>query len=466
MPQTRGFVVSIEVGRASRVTATVIKDDASTADFVIRDLDADPERFNERLSKVGLLRDALSRAEPVEIEHHQEDDAEVIDTVRRITRDALGPPGSELATIAGIVLGLDVAAQNRAQADGEVPDVAYAAILDDSLQIRIVAVALQAPERAAAIAQLDVLEQAYATGDRVVCLVDTGDDLGDRVLQVSVGSSGAGSGRDGEIDEIDGFVESISLLPLSGLGSVSLIARLGVVELTTAPPFVAAGNVVATTDFTPEPLTVVVPEGSPSYELLEAGLRDTLRVRVGYRRMRGKDGDEVPPVVRVMALHEAVSSDVPASERFQASAAKGGGKVEVALVTGVELLAPLASASRPVWTCIERSSLDLGPEVAPGCAPDSPSSDLQAATLRDLRLPYPALWQAWGCANHGVYRFQVKVKSDFTLTVDGRELCLVDSAEGDAKMAHACLEGEIEVEIRFAAWTCDQNFDIDVYRLR
>jgi hypothetical protein len=465
MPQTRGFVISIEVGRASRVTATVIKDDASTADFVIRDLDADPERFNERLSKVGLLRDALTRAEPVEIEHHEEEGAEVIDTVRRITRDAVGPPGSELATIAGIVLGVDVAAQNRAQADGEAPDVAYAAILDDNLQIRVVAVALQAPERAAAIAQLELLEQAYATGDRVVCLVDSADDLGDRVLQVSIGSSGGG-GREGEVDETDGFVEAISLLPLSGLGPVSLIARLAVVQLTTAPPFVAAGNVVATTEFTPGPLTVLVPEGSPSYELLQAGLRDTLRVRIGYRKMSGKGGEEAPPVVRAMAMHEAVSSQIPEYGRYQESSAKGGGKVDVALVTGVELLAPLASASRPVWTCIERSSLDHGPEAGLGCAPASPSNDLQAATLRDLRLPYPALWQAWGCANHGVYRFQIKVTSEFTLTVDGRELCLVDSDEGDAKLAHACLEGDIEVEIRFAAWTCDQNFDIDVYRLR
>ena len=31
-------------------------------------IDGDPERFNERLSKLAVLRDAMNRAEPVEIE--------------------------------------------------------------------------------------------------------------------------------------------------------------------------------------------------------------------------------------------------------------------------------------------------------------------------------------------------------------------------------------------------------------
>ena len=67
MPIIRGFVERLEIGRAGLVTAALRHDDGSTADYLIQDLDADPERFNERLSKLGVLRDAMARIrQPVE----------------------------------------------------------------------------------------------------------------------------------------------------------------------------------------------------------------------------------------------------------------------------------------------------------------------------------------------------------------------------------------------------------------
>ena len=73
MPTIRGFVERLEIGRAGLVTASLSHDDGTQADYLISDLDADPERFNERLSKLGILRDAMTRAEPVEIEFDQGD---------------------------------------------------------------------------------------------------------------------------------------------------------------------------------------------------------------------------------------------------------------------------------------------------------------------------------------------------------------------------------------------------------
>ena len=69
MPIIRGFVERLEIGRAGLVVASLRHDDGSTNDYQIADLDADPERFNERLSKLGILRDAMTPAEPVEVEY-------------------------------------------------------------------------------------------------------------------------------------------------------------------------------------------------------------------------------------------------------------------------------------------------------------------------------------------------------------------------------------------------------------
>src|ERR1700742_3066091 len=87
MSVSQGFVQKIEVNRGGQVTATLILTDGTIAAFTIQDLDGDPERVNERLSKLGLLRDAMNRAEPVEIEHDTVNKSEEIERIVRITRD-------------------------------------------------------------------------------------------------------------------------------------------------------------------------------------------------------------------------------------------------------------------------------------------------------------------------------------------------------------------------------------------
>ena len=91
MPTQRGFVERLEIGRQAQVVASLLHDDGSRADYTLADLDADPERFNERLSKLAILRDAMDADEPVEIEYSGEQEQLTIDRVARITRSSLDP---------------------------------------------------------------------------------------------------------------------------------------------------------------------------------------------------------------------------------------------------------------------------------------------------------------------------------------------------------------------------------------
>ena len=91
MANKQGFVFKIEIGRAGLVSVDIIHADGSRGTYVIEDLDADPERFNDRLSKLAILRDAMNRAEPVHIEHVSGEAGQVIERVARISRDELDP---------------------------------------------------------------------------------------------------------------------------------------------------------------------------------------------------------------------------------------------------------------------------------------------------------------------------------------------------------------------------------------
>src|ERR1700754_1051447 len=91
MPNVRGFIEAIEISRAGLVRVSLIHADGSRGDYIIEDMDGDPERFNERLSKLAIARDAQDLAEPVEIEHVQTESGNSIERIRRISRSDLAP---------------------------------------------------------------------------------------------------------------------------------------------------------------------------------------------------------------------------------------------------------------------------------------------------------------------------------------------------------------------------------------
>lgn len=465
MPVTRGFVEGLEIGRAGLATAFLIQGDGTRASYTIADLDADPERFNERLSKLGLLRDAMDRAEPVEIEFEagDNDQSGQILRLRRLTRDALAPI-EETSSVSGTVIGVAITLRHAAS-NPEPSDQAALALLVGSSVQRFV-IDLQMPERGTAQAMVDMARQAQASGS--ILRVDFSTKAR-KVIGVSQGDSRGGGGGEGVF--FGAYVETIAQLPVTDMMLVSV---------TTGPPFESSGNMVELVPFEPQQRQLAVLRGSPEYALFEAALRDTLRIEVLAEERGSRDdgddgerGDETEdirddngeiiidrdPGPAIFLAHSGVNLDAqPTATRAMIPVS------DVSLVRGARLCAPLCSASRPVWIRIDRKALDAGPDAA--CVEGLPTNDLTPRTLHEIDLPYRAEWIGQGCFNHGVYRFEIKTDADFVVLVDDEELCLHRDAEDQAWFGHACLHGEHEVRVAFANWSCKRQFDIDVYRIR
>lgn len=460
----RGFILRIGINRSGLVQVQLLKDDSSTLDLQLQDLDADPERFNERLSKLGLLRDAMNRAEPVELSYLPDDKTGglEIDAIARLTRDADGSP-QKIEIADGLVVNLQLFAENRTVSGGETPDRAKVSVLLTDLSQLQLSLNMQIPERQVAAQQFQWILAAHSSGDALRFYYDSADHV---IFAVASSSGDSGFGGD-QAQTLDGFVESLSP---SSAGAGAAFSEF---TFTTAPAFAGSGNYIPLQAYSPTTLSLLIARGSPGYALVEAGLRDALRMQIRAYDLSashdaGRDAADgaSPPSVRDERLGLRADGNAKVVVRDYISESPAPALVVPTLVAGrVSLLAPLASASRPVWVRIARESLDHGIECAP-CTDGVPTSDLTPRTLRDLRLPYPAQWSGWGCFNHGVYRFQFTLAVPLEVLLDGEPLCLHAGDDAGIRFGHACLGGEHQVEVRLMQWTCDQDFVMDIYRIR
>jgi hypothetical protein len=474
----RGFILRIQVGRAGLVTVTVLLLDGNIRQFVIEDLDADPERFNERLSKLAILRDAMTKSEPVEIRAEQSESGDSIVQVARLTRDAHHSASSDdLRINDGLVLSISLMSHIGigGSLSIESADIASINLLTDDIQFLTLTLDMQMPERLMAVEMLRMLSDAEKEGEQVTVWHLPDKDQGRRIVGVRIGA--ADGDRETTGIELNGFVETLSLIRDFAANQTNL----ALVRFTTAPAFTGEGNTIGLAPFSPETVNLIIVKGSPVYALFEAALRDTLRMRIRAVDVRGDQKPRDPANGRqpVPASSSEIRSTRFVARTHAATAGPTGERADVAvhdsavraerqdyfLVLEAELVAPLASASRPVWITISREQLDNGPDGLL-CTPGLPTSDLVPRSLRDLNIPYTAAWHGYGCFNHGVYRFQFTLENTFRVMVDGKELCLYESSTPPAKLAYACLEGDHHVVVEIEGWTCKMNYAMDVYRVR
>jgi hypothetical protein len=331
--------------------------------------------------------------------------------------------------------------------DGEKHDFAEIQLLSLDGGVEAVRLDLQAAERAVAVEMLDMLRDAVSTGGYARVLVDS-NQTPPLVIQVAIVDQSTAFGRESGATVVSGFVESLGLIPLA-VGGAHL-GNIAWARFTTAPEFTGPGNTVDPAAFAPQELTLLVPESSPTYELVCDGLQDNLRMRVALLQPSKDGGDR-----NIRLTDKAVATDLTAAVGTTDSAV---------LTLAAELLAPLASASRPVWIMIDRDMIDKGPDA--DCAPGLPVNDLSPQGLRDLRIPYTARWRGLGCFNRGVYRIELSVPGDLTIELDDAKLCVYDSTTPGTRVAYACIEGDHWLSIEIANWTCDNELDMDVYRIR
>ena len=462
MATTRGFIERIEVGRGGLVRATLVNS-TTRAVFTVSDIDGDPERFNERLTKVSVLRDAMNRAEPVEIEHKGGGDGgNEIDRVARISRDQLLDEGP-LSMVSGLVLDLVIESRNDLDGDGEAHDVTRVRLVALDAETHDARLDLQAPERLVAVEQLRMLRDAFESGTLVQLLVATADDgaKDPEIVSVRVGAGVGGRGGKDPARTVSGFVETLGTMLPAAVASAA--GSLALTRITTGPELTGVGGAVSPDPFAPEGLGFFVARGSVVYALLEAAVRENVRVRVSYLPLPGPEQRD-----DVSITHDAEPRVVAAAhpgtvEPTDENEDDGAGTVE-GLLLSAELQAPLSSASRPVWVRIDREMLDVGP--ASDCVPGLPSTSLHPRTLRDLRIPYPAEWIGQGCFNHGVYRFQLTAPTGSVVLVDDEAICLFPAGDGGVVAGHACLEGDHVVTVQIPEYVCDTEFDLDVFRVR
>jgi hypothetical protein len=449
MATYRGFVDSVQIRDDGWVEFVVQAVHAGNArkTFFIESLDGEVESANRRLGQLSLLRDALSRILPVEVEYQDDPESGALVEDLTITpRPSIdGRRGAR--RIEGVVIG--VALTERGPESGSSPyrdeaDLAGATLLSDDGTIEQVLVDLQRPDPLTGHAMLKLLEVAHRTRRPVAVLVTS--DARDDKLRASSRVAAAVKSMPGYVqacewitvpeellDEVVAFVERLGQRYESFDPSEAIALSKVRVTYTTAPEQTPEGDVSENGTFVPETLEAWVHGDSPLLHRLEAALRDRLQVRLGL------SGSEVH---------------------------------------AVDVIGRLGSAARPIWVQVDRRVL----EPAEGSARCENVPTIQTPTTEAFgELPVAVSWTGDGFFNEGIWRFVVRTPAQVDLRIDG-ELCPcgqpserdhdvgtapLGSSEASAPVVcHAYLNGMHRAELILTGRTCSQPFQLRAYRIR
>lgn len=474
------YVLDLSMGRAGLATATLVPVSGSTNLTVhVSDVDAEPERFNERLTKIALLRDAMNRAEPVRVTTVEGKSGLEVDEVTRVTRDWLLAEGKPEVAV-GLVLNLRTLARHGTSSAGEASDITQVTLYDPAgARFVTSALSLQMQERGTADAILATLTEGLHAGTAV--RLDLMRDPRSKTTWIV----GATEQRGQAVEQvIDGFVESLGLR-MAGRWP------LAEVYITTAPRLIGPRRVVDPALFTPDRVLLLVPQGSQMATWLERALAESRRVRIGHVILGASEQAEPG----VSDLDASLDDGVPGETSDPAVT-----DLTASLLTSLVVMAPHASAARPVWTCVRQEALEQPPSIE--CIPGTPAT---IASVGGLQVPHRAAWEGTGCFVHGVYRIQVISPVQPVILVDGvapccpvgiplekaKEEVTAELAAGRLEsglqriayqetvsiskarttpdlqvwMVHICVEGSHTVRIAFDAWRCGYRLALDVFRV-
>lgn len=477
MATYRGFVRSIETRNDGWVECVLRAVHAGNQDraFLIQGLDGDLEKINRRLAQLGLLRDALARTLPVEIQFTSEgSQGDLIEDVIIYPRPSFdGRQGARLVT--GTVIGVSITERGPVAASSpyvDEADVAAATILTSSGSIEGVLVDLQRPDAMTGHAILELIREAHRTRRPLELMITSEfetdkpashrDENDFNTIPGYVQTCRWQTVPEDDLDYLYAFVERMEQRWESYEASEAAALSHIEVVYTTSPGQTPEGDVSDNGTFMPVTDAAWVHADSPLVERLRDALRGSLQVKLGLAEGR--------------------------------------------LIHSVEVVSHLGSAARPIWIEIKQRAI---------CPPGQDSLCDNVPTIqppRDTHLnrtPYTVAWTGHGFFNEGIWRFVVAADGPVRLLIDGEVPCcdpengeidaeredVVDSkergiflAEDGATMAyrdysaetrtderkhlmqqciaHAYMQGVHRVDLQVSDRVCRSPFRFLVYRLR
>jgi hypothetical protein len=417
----------------------------STEIFYIKDLDGDITMAHKRLGQLSLLRDAITRILPVELDYEVDpSQGNLISEVTVHPRPSID--GREAHnTVTGVVIGLSI--KELGPVSGSHPykdaaDLAGITLLQNDGTVLNLLLDLQREEALTMHSMLDLLQTAHQTRRPVALLVSIGtftkkDNQDYNFFMNSDKASGS-------VDAMSGYIEACQWItvPEETLDyHYGFIERIGEryesfdavdapaashlkVVYTTAPGQTPEGDISDNGSFQPTTQTVWLPSDSPLFKLLKTSLKSQLQVKLGLLNDQ---------------IHE------------------------------VELVGHIGSAARPIWICIKQSAIKTNSDER---CDNTPTIQTPAhTTLNQMKIDL--CWKAQGYFNEGIWRFQVHSPSTYELNVDGRfpccgqtsEQCCCVEAQHNA-LNHFYLKGVHHVELLLHDQSALQPFSFDVYRIR
>lgn len=409
----------------------------TTQTFYIQDLDGDVTVAHKRLGQLSLLRDAISRSFPVQIDY-EADPAQgnlvtevVIHPRPSITGRTFG------STIQGIVIGISVIELWPVLAGApyaNAPNIAGITLLKEDGTIVSLQLDLQRDEALTMHSMLALLRAAHKNRRPVIILTATSDERRtnpDHNVSIAFNPSSYiesvewVSVPEETLDYCHAFIEclgqryeSYNSINPTALSQISVV-------YTTAPAQTPEGDVSDNGSFKPVTQTAWVHADSPLLVLLKMALKKGFQVQLGLFEDH---------------IHE------------------------------VEVAGHLGSASRPIWICVNQSFIQENPEG--NCSNTPTIQSISSTSLSEMSLSL--FWKGNGYFNEGIWRFQVSTSGTYKLKIDNKLPCCSQSAEecccekNDSKMAlnHVYLKGMHSVELTLYNQQIAEPFTFLAYRIR
>ncbi len=446
MATFRGLVNTLQIRDDGWVEVIIqaVHSGNTTETFYIKNLDGDITIAHKRLGQLSLLRDAITRILPVEVDY--EVDKEQGNLISEITihpRPSIDGRGAH-NTVNGVVIGVSI--KELGPLSGSYPykdaaDLAGITLLQDDGTVLYLLLDLQREETLTMHAMLSLLQTAHKTRRPVAILVSAAvienrdDRVANRTLNTPSASAYPTSGYieacqwvtvpEETLDYHYAFIERLGQRYESfDTSDAPAISHLKVVY-TTAPGQTPEGDISDNSTFQPITQIAWLPSDSPLFHLLKTGLKKRLQVKLGLLQ------DQV---------HE------------------------------VEVMGHIGSAARPIWICINQSAMKKNSE---GHCDNTPTIQTPTnTTLNQIKINL--YWKAQGYFNEGIWRFQVNSEASYELTVDGKlpccgqiieQCCCCEEAQANA-LKHFYLKGLHHVELVLHDQSALQPFAFVVYRIR